>query len=192
MEDDYKLYASKDNYDTSVENIDMDATKTLYVNMSFLDLTPPVITLLTDNDKVMSQDSVNLKFKAEDITNVACSLYIADINTSWYQLKDSGDNLLTNTEYTFELRDLTNGAYKWKVECLDTERNKAYSEERKFIVSDGGITVALNAADGDYDYINNALDSMNKLSGDESKVADILNIRVELKDLLDRINMHES
>jgi hypothetical protein len=191
LENNYKVHASKENYEVYAEKIDLNAARTLYINMSFLDLTPPVMTLLTDNDKVMSKDTVDLKFKAEDITNVACSLYVADINTSWYQLKDSGDNLLTNTEYTFELRDLSNGVYKWKIGCSDLEDNEAYSEERKFVVSDGEVTLALKSKDEDYDYISNALDNMNKLSGDESEVADILSIRIDLKDLLDRINTLE-
>ncbi|MGV8171152.1 MAG: hypothetical protein ACP5OA_00490 [Candidatus Woesearchaeota archaeon] len=191
LEDDYKLYISKENYERYSDNIDIKSTSTIYINMTFQDATPPEVELLTADDIVMGQDSVNLKFKADDVTNIACSLYISDLNTSWYQLKDSGDNLLTNTEYTFELRDLTGGAYKWKVECSDLEGNKALSEERKFFVSGGDITIALNGADEDYDSINSALDNMNKISGDESEVADILKIREELKDLLDRISLLE-
>jgi len=184
----YDIHVSKSNYVSSVSEVLINKDQTIYMNMSFSDLTPPKITLLTDNDVVLNKDAVDLKFQAEDITNVACSLYTANVNDSWYILKDSGDNLQINTPYTFEIRDLNNGAYKWKIECVDADKNKAYSEERKFIVSDGNITLALQSTGQNSDSINTALDNMNKLSGDESDVADILKIRIDLKELLDRIN----
>jgi len=188
MEGTYDIYVSKNNYLGDVSELLLNMDQNFYMNMSFLDITPPKITLLTDNDSVLTKDTVNLKFSAEDDTNLTCSLYTANVTDSWYALKDSGDNLQTNTPYTFEIRDLDNGAYKWKIECVDADKNEAYSEERKFIVSDGNITLALQSTGQNSDSINTALDNMNKLSGDESSVADILNIRSDLKDLLDRIN----
>ena len=187
----YNIYVSKSSYDGDVNEILLNSDQTIYMNMSFVDITPPNITLLTDDDAVLTNDTVNLKFSAQDATVMTCSLYIANLTDSWYTLKDSGDNLLANTPYTFEIRDLTNGAYKWKIECIDSNTNKAYSEERKFIVSDGNITFALQSTSQNSDSINAALDNMNQLSGEESEVADILNIRNDLKDLLDRINRED-
>ncbi|MGV8086790.1 MAG: PKD domain-containing protein [Candidatus Woesearchaeota archaeon] len=185
---DHDITVSKENYDGYTYNLDLDTNKTLYLNMSYLDYTSPKITLLTDDEAVMSSDSVDLKFKASDNSNMLCSLYIANVNSSWYTLKDSGSNLLTDTIYTFELRDLNNGAHKWKIECNDNENNVAYSEERTFVVSDGDITIALSSFNQNSDNINVALDNMDKLSGDESVVADILNIRYNLNQILERIN----
>jgi tetratricopeptide (TPR) repeat protein len=99
--------------------------------------------------------------------------------------------LLSDTEYTFEVRDLDNGAYKWKVECVDTNSNKAYSDERQFVVSEGNIAIAVQSNVQNSDDINTALDNMDKLTGDESSVVDILGIKMKLKDLLDRMNNME-
>ncbi|MGV8172555.1 MAG: PKD domain-containing protein [Candidatus Woesearchaeota archaeon] len=184
----YDLRVFRESYRSYSEDIDLDTTRTIYVNLSFYDLTPPKITLLTANDVMFNRESVDLKFKAEDASNVACSLYIAESNSSWYTLKDSGDNLLVNTQYTFEIRDLINGAYKWKIECFDSDNNKGYSEEREFMVSDGEITLALQTSSQLSDNINAALDNLDKLSGDESDIAEVLSIKADLKYLLDRIN----
>jgi len=184
----YGVYASKDNYGGYVSNVDMSSDQTLYMNMSFIDLTPPAISLLTSDDPIFTKDSVDLKFKAVDTNVMACSLYIAGINDSWYTVKDSGDNLASDTEYTFEIRDLNNGAYKWKIGCSDSDQNKAYSIEQKFVVSDGSVTAALQSGSEDSDNLNTALDNLDKLSGDESDVVSILGIKSGLEDLLDRIN----
>jgi hypothetical protein len=124
------------------------------------------------------------------LTKLSCSLYVAKAAESWYTLKDSGDDLLANTEYTFELRDLENDGYKWKIECVDKNGNKAYSEERGFMVSDGSIKVALNQVSSNNDQINNALDNMDELSVEESEVAEILGIKKQLKDLLEKIGSY--
>lgn len=190
-EDTYDVRVSKNSYKTYSDDLKLDAAKTVYINLSFIDLTPPKVTLMTNDAVVLTQSTVDLKFKAEDSSNVACSLYIAEANNSWYSLKDSGDNLLVNTVYTFEIRDLGNGEYKWKVECSDADNNKAYSDERKFTVSDGSVAKALEVSDQSSDYINKALDGIDKLSGDESEIADLLEIRSDLKYLLDKINNME-
>jgi hypothetical protein len=188
LDNSYDIYVSKNNYGGYVNSVGLSADRTVYMNMSFQDVVPPRITLLTDNDFVFSQDNVKLKFKADDATNVACSLYTASMNDSWYTLKDSGDNLLANTEYTFELTNLSYGGYKWRVECFDTEKNKGVSEERKFVISDSNTALVLQYTNSNSDAINTALDNLNKLSGEESEVADILTVREDLKDLLERIN----
>jgi len=187
-EDTYKIRVETENYSIYGDDVTLDADKTIYANVSFQDLTPPSITLLTASDLVLTKDAVDLKFKATDSSKMTCSLYTANVNDSWYTLKDSGDSLLSDTEYTFEVRDLDNGAYKWKIECSDASNNSIYSDERTFIVSDGNITVALQSNVQNSDDINTALDNMDKLTGDESSVADILNIKSDLKDLLDRMN----
>ena len=185
----YNIYVSKENYSGYTYHLSMDSNQTVYLNMSFLDITSPKVTLLTDDNAVMSKDAVDLKFKAVDNSNVECSLYVANVSTNWYTLKDSGNGLLSDTTYTFELRDLDNGAYKWKIECFDNDQNVAYSEERQFVVSDGNVAVVLQSVNQNTESINVALDNMDKLSGDESSVADILNIKDNLNKILDRVNM---
>jgi len=191
IEGSYDIYVSKDNYGGYVDQVLLDSDKTFYMNMTFIDITPPNITLLTDNDSLFTKDTVDIKFKAHDVSVLTCSLYIANINDSWYVLKDSGDNLAADTTYTFEIRDLNGTAYKWKIECMDKDQNKAYSEERTFIISDGSVTTALQSTTQNSDDINTALDNMDKLSGDESTVSEILNIKSNLKDLLNKINSEE-
>jgi len=187
----YDISILNSSYLKYTDEIALDNDLTYYANMTYQDLTAPTITLTTDTGLVFSKDSVDLKFKAEDTSKMTCSLYTALVNDSWYTLKDSGDNLLSDTEYTFEVRDLDNGAYKWKIECVDAYNNQAYSDERQFVVSDGNITVALQSNVENSDNLNTALDNMNKITGDESAVADILGIKAELKDLLDKINNME-
>jgi len=188
LTDDYNIYVSKDNYGGYVDSVYLNSDQTVYMNMSFIDLTPPTMTLLTDSDLIFNKDNVDLKFKASDSSHMSCSLYIAGGNDSWFTLKDSGTDLVSDTEYTFEIRDLSPGAYKWKIECSDADSNKADSEERKFVVSDENITTALQAGSQDSSDLNTILDNLGTLSGDEYDVAQILGIKSGLEDLLDRVN----
>jgi hypothetical protein len=184
----YDIYVSKSDYGRDLNEVTLNNDATIFFNMSFSDTSAPKVTLLTDNDVTLSNDSVSLKFKAEDQSNVLCAIYTAPANYGWYTLQDSGDNLQVNTEYTFELHNLSLGAYKWRVECTDKDNNKGSSEERNFTISDTSVQSYLESSGTNSDDINTALDNMNKLSGEESDVADILNVRSDLKDLLDRIN----
>ena len=137
---------------------------------------------------MFSKDSVSLKFKAEDQSTVSCSIYTASITDGWFTLQDSGSNLLSDTEYTFELTNLSLGSYRWRVECTDDRNNKGYSNEQTFVVSDSSTTSYLASTGKNSDDVNSALDNMDALSGEESTVADILNVKSDLNDLLQRIN----
>jgi flagellar biosynthesis/type III secretory pathway chaperone len=154
--------------------------------MSYVDFDAPTITLLTDDQSSFPQNSVKLKFKADDKTKLYCELYVANKNDSWYMLKDYGDNLLANTEYTFELTDLSTGAYNWKISCSDTQSNTAVSSVRSFMVSDGSVAQAINNAENTNNDINTALDNIYSLSGSEAEIADILGVKESLKTILDK------
>lgn len=136
MEKDYDIYASKEGYGTVIDDVRLDEDLIVYMNMTFDDFTAPEIELLTSDDYIFSKYDVKLKFQAEDSTELRCELYIAEGNYSWFTLKDYGDNLLTDTEYTFELTDLEGGDYKWRIDCIDDNDNRASSAEYSFIVSD--------------------------------------------------------
>jgi hypothetical protein len=187
----YDVYVSKSSYSGFMNEVLLSKDTSVYLNMSFVDVTPPTIYLLTANDSVLAKDAVDLKFKVNDVTKVYCSLYVANLKDSWYALKDYGDDLLSDTEYTFELRDLDYGSYKWKLECKDKNQNSVYSEERRFIVPNNNVSTALTNTDDDADGLNYALDSLNSLSGDESDLVETLGIRANLEDLLERINRME-
>jgi hypothetical protein len=188
LEGSYDVYVSKDDYGSVTSGLQLDEDTTLYTNMTFIDVTPPDIQLLTDDNSAFPKDMVPLKFKAHDATVMTCSLFVAQANDSWFALKDSGDNLLVDTEYTFSLTDLSVGAYKWRIECLDKDKNKATSEEREFTVIDANATASLATADKTMDEINTALDNYNSLSGDEADVVDTLSIKDALKEILDKSN----
>lgn len=177
----------KENYADYNYRTNLNADQTIYLNMTYADFIPPKIELLVDNDAILSKDAIALKFKFIDNSVSTCSLYVTSANSSWYVLKDSGDNLASNTIYTFELTDIDYGAYKWKIECMDSDNNRAYSDERRFVVSDGNVAIVLQSTNQNSDSINLALDNMNKLSGDESVVADLLNIKSNLNQILDRV-----
>lgn len=184
----YDIYASKNEYGALIDNFNLDDNLTLYMNMTFEDDSAPEITLLTSDDSVFSKESVKLKFKADDNTKLYCELYVAEMNSSWYSLKDYGGELLTNTEYTFELTNTSNGAYNWKITCSDDDKNTATSKERSFIVSDDSVKNQLESIGTDYDYINSALDKIYAVSGQEAEVVEILGIKKSLKELLEKNN----
>lgn len=188
MKSRYDIYASKENYGTVVEDIDLDSDLTVNLNMTFEDFTPPEITLLTQDKSVFAEQEVKLKFKADDTTKLRCELYIAEGNYSWFTLKDYGDNLLTNTEYTFEIDDLTAGDYKWRIDCTDDNGNKEESETRSFIVSDQRVAASIAKNDDANIDINRALDKIERYAGPAADIAEMLGVKKSLRELLDKSN----
>ncbi|MGV8150801.1 MAG: PKD domain-containing protein [Candidatus Woesearchaeota archaeon] len=184
----YDIYASKNEYGAMMDNLDLDENTTLYMNMSFDDDSAPVIHLLTTDESVFSKDAVKLKFKASDETDLYCELYIAETNSSWYSLKDYGDNLLVDTEYTFEISDLESGAYNWKISCTDENDNSDTSDVRNFVITDEYVASQLKTNSNNYDNINSALDRIYSLSGPESEVVELLGIKQSLKTMLEKSN----
>jgi len=89
---------------------------------------------LTD-DIAISKDMVPLKFQPmmqhDDMLIIVKRRRI----DSWFALRIQ-EITACDTEYTFSLTDLSVGAYKWRIECLDKDKNKATSEEREFTVID--------------------------------------------------------
>ncbi len=184
----YDVYASKNDYDGYVSSVALGQDTTVYMNLSLQQSSPPQISLLVDNGTEFTKNTVALKFQASADSSLTCSLYIANDNDSWFTLKDSGSGLLINTPYTFNVNDLSLGTYRWKIECVDTLNNDAYSEERTFTVSDSIADAASSPSQSSSDDINRALDNMNSLSGDASQVVDILHVKDDLKTLLDSIS----
>lgn len=186
LEGRYDLYASKADYGVLVEDVKLDENLTLNLNMSYEDFEKPIITLLTSDDESFAKESVKLKFKVDDKARLYCELFVAQQNDSWFELKDYGNDLLTNTEYSFELTDLDIGAYKWKISCSDKQSNTATTHARRFIVSDQAVSKGIeHNADTQYG-INEALDKIYSLSGNEAEVVDILEIKKSLKIILDK------
>lgn len=188
MKSRYDIYASKENYGTVVEDIELDSNITLNLNMTFEDFTPPEITLLTQDKSVFVEQEVKLKFKANDTTALRCELYIAEGNYSWFTLKDYGDSLLTNTEYTFEIDDLAAGEYKWRIECTDENGNKEESVERSFIVSDQRVAASIAENDDANTDINRALDKIESYAGPAAEIAEMLGVKKSLRELLEKSN----
>lgn len=188
MKSRYDIYASKEDYGTVVEDITLDSDITVNLNMTFEDFTSPGITLLTQDRSLFSKQEVKLKFKADDITKLRCELYMAEGNYSWFILKDYGDNLLPDTEYTFEVDDLTAGDYRWRIDCIDGNENREESEERSFIVSDERVTASIANNDDANTGINRALDEIESYAGPAAEIAEMLGIKKSLRELLDKSN----
>ncbi|MEM4711052.1 MAG: hypothetical protein QXL18_03835 [Candidatus Woesearchaeota archaeon] len=187
MESKYDVYVSKEGYGAVVEDINLDSNLTVNINISVEDYLAPNVILLTDDKSVFS-DIVKLKFKAEDITKLRCELYIAGYNESWFRLEDYGDNLLNNTEYTFELNSLKPGKYKWKIDCIDEKGNKGESSEYYFTIEDKSISLSLEQNDRQNSDINKALDRMNSYAGPAATIIESLGIKKSLKELLEKSN----
>jgi len=183
----YDVYASKNKYGSMINDLKLDENITLYMNMTFIDVQKPGITLLTEN-KTLFSGNVRLKFKANDEDKLYCELYIAEQESSWFELKDYGGDLLVNTEYTFELTDIDLGNYVWKITCKDSSGNIANSEERTFTQSDQAIASELQGNSETNYATNRALDNIYSLTGYEQEVAELLGIKKALKEILDKSN----
>jgi len=185
----YDIYAIKDDYNgVFIDSFNLNSSKTLYFNMSFIDEYPPNISLLTKDGIKFSEGDVKLKFKAHDISKLYCELYVADVSDSWFEKTDYGDNLLVDTEYTFEIPDLGIGSYKWRIDCTDSDGNFASSSEYSFSVSGGSdqLTVSDEEIDSTDSDMASVLDYIESLSGPESEVAEAFAIKESLRSVMEK------
>ncbi|MFA5797007.1 MAG: PKD domain-containing protein [Candidatus Woesearchaeota archaeon] len=184
----YDIYASKGDYGGFLSNVLVDKNITVSMNLSIEDYFPPKITLLTSTGATFTKDTIKLKFKAEDMSEMYCALYTAKLEDHWFTLKDAGPNLKSNIEYTFDITNLDYGSYKWKIECRDESNNSAYSDDYNFTISSIDLQAVAQKTATSSDDLNAALDRIDALSVQEAEVAQILGIKNELKDILEKVN----
>jgi hypothetical protein len=137
----YEIEIIKKDYDIFKSEYKINEDKTINVSLIKTpeDKKPiPFITLLYPLDNaVIEKETSNFDFTVKSNTNIEnCYLLINEVNNLGYKIKGTINNVKNNIEYSLD-SDLTNGEYKWNVQCENTDGiNK--SVDRFFTVR--GIT----------------------------------------------------
>jgi hypothetical protein len=188
-DDEYDIYVLKSGYGTYINSVDLDENITLNVKISVQDIEVPEITLITKNNTVFSDEEFSLKYQIEDGSPVDCSLYVADEGSDWFSLIATEKNVIDSKERSFVLNKPV-GYYKWKIECTDTNKNSAVSDEMFFSVMDiGGENIE---TDSKITELENLLDRIEQeFDFDEKEIVEDLGIKEQIEDSLRDIRTAE-
>ena len=120
--------------DTS-NNCAKTVTKTVTINTSFVDTTPPSITLIyPENNKRQSGSGISFEYSVSDLSNIVLCRLSLRSNIS---MSDTNNWVVKSDEQSFT-ESLAVGDYKWNITCTDSFGNSATSETRTFIRTNGG------------------------------------------------------
>jgi hypothetical protein len=149
-------------HEAIVQSTDL-AGNTINHSLSFfIDLTAPVITLLSpENNSNFTHTEINITFSASDNLDEQpmCNVYL---NSG---IVAENVSLTNDTIYLYTFTELSEGTHTWQVECWDglgTQKNNvAYSEERTINVYIPPVVTLLSPLNNTYTSINNQIFSYN-------------------------------
>ncbi|MDD5086405.1 MAG: hypothetical protein PHV16_01505, partial [Candidatus Nanoarchaeia archaeon] len=73
------------------------------------------------------------KYKVNDDSRVNCTLQFNN-QGSWWQDQETHTHPEKNKEKEFAIKDIKEGEYKYRIMCIDSEKNYGFSETRTFYV----------------------------------------------------------
>ncbi|MFH1506360.1 MAG: carboxypeptidase-like regulatory domain-containing protein, partial [archaeon] len=196
---------TKDGYKTFTHEYDITKNQTFTIALQpgsdddGTEVGAAAITLISPaNDAVLTGTSADFKFKISDDKTNNCSLYLAEGDDDWFELKRS-INILDKKDKTFKLTGLTEPSYRWRVECIATDGKTALSPTRTLTFSDGTApqVTAIPTAKREADIIsisdlinqlNQALDNVKNFDTNENIASKALGFEKSIEDALDFID----
>ena len=118
-------------------NITGDLTYTALLDRIDKEVKKPIVTLTyPDNDFQTLENSTIVTFHVSHNLDANCSLYLAEDNSAGFYtyLASAKVSAGDSSDKTFEIYDLENKAYYWKIECVDSQKVSGVSETRKITV----------------------------------------------------------
>lgn len=195
----YSITASKQGFKT-MYLIDylVDKDSSITMALTRIDTQKPKITLLSpeNNAKLESVSSIELRFKLEDDGINNCDVLFGNAKNIGNNSQSSNLGLkvistlnsITSGEYSVKREGLEQGVYYWKVSCVDTENHKGDSIVQSFEITNPTQIVEVSSIS---ESINNALDNLQYLNGDESIAAKALGLKESLNNALKELGWAE-
>ncbi len=188
-EGNFNLVITKSGYKAYSKDIDLRKSFTFYANLTPSDESAPKVSLISpEQDSTISSQTATFRYYAVDSSDMTCKLYLAEEDSSFWQIKDTNNTVSSNIESILYADKLSNGTYEWKIECIDREGNSNSSEVRRFMVDTFSqqLSVDLDEQDKDTEdtisQINQIIEKTKSLTGKEKDIADA----IELKKMLEK------
>lgn len=185
----HDLKIVKSGYKTFSKDIEVDKNEEIQINLTEADDKAPGIELISpEHEQVIASNNVSFKYKAIDKSDATCRLYIADADSNFAEIKDTNANVKSDSETAFTI-NLQNGAYKWKVDCVDREGNSNSSKINIFTINTDALLNELSVDLDEQDkstedivtQINEIIESLDKLSIKEKEAAEAMQLKKTLE-----------
>ncbi len=195
----------RENYSIYFDKLNITTDETFIIFLEPLSITEPKVTLLRpENNSRITGPTNELVFKAEYNNLLNCSIYINEDNDGFFIYIGSIE-VRDSSEQRFDVIELENKTYRWKVDCIDNNGNSGISETWGFIVGENPSSEMTLSADQEsedlktYDQesedtktynawikeFEQILDKLENLPKDEKEAADALGIIKTIKDTIE-------
>jgi PKD repeat protein len=185
-EDQHSVKVTKQGYKTFSKNIDVTKNEEILVNLTEKDETSPQISLISpENDEVIATENVTFKYIATDKSDMTCRLYYGFSESTLSSIKAVNNSVKSNIESKFEVKNLVNGTYQWKVDCIDRESNLNSSAISKFVFNEGAVLNELSVDLDEQDkstgrivtQIKEVIESLGELDTKEKETAEAMQLK---------------
>jgi PKD repeat protein len=185
-EGEYSLEVKKPGYKDYSQKVLVEGSSTIEINLTRKDDAAPVVELISPENGQAVGNSYVFAYKAVDETDMTCKLYIASADSGQWEIKGTDANVKSGAESTLVAEPLSNGAYKWRVECIDREGNSNSSAVYSFTVEATNPNNSSNDSNEEssseiIEEINEALKGLEKLGRRESEAAKAMKLRKTLE-----------
>ncbi|MBR9675669.1 PKD domain-containing protein [Candidatus Woesearchaeota archaeon] len=122
-----EVFIYKQGYQLLNQEHKINKEKTINLTLYKIDDQTPIITL-EKNVIETTTDKTNITYQVEDRTSTDCTLYTSQ-DANWWIEKETTDNIDTEEKQIFYLYNLGEGETYYKIECVDSEQNTAFSAQ---------------------------------------------------------------
>jgi len=184
----------KENYSIYLDELNITKDESFTILLHPLNSTKPEISLISpDNNTEVTGPNTSLVFKAEYQDNLNCSTYINEDDDGFFTYLGSLE-VKNTSEQVFNVTDLENKTYWWKVECVDNDGNTGISPTWQFKVGRAASNTGSSATPQQLEAIKTfndkvkefeqVLDVLEGLPREEKELADALGIPRQVEDVI--------
>ncbi|MBU1975028.1 MAG: carboxypeptidase-like regulatory domain-containing protein [Nanoarchaeota archaeon] len=131
----------KSGYDVLNDRLTIDEPLNITFYLIKADEDDPLVEELSpDNNSFVPEGLIEFEFSYADVSVTTCELYVGIRNSSFFMLKNT---TTYNKSGTYTMTSvLSEGEYKWKIECEDYKHNQGSSDILYFTVGEAKAVVA--------------------------------------------------
>ncbi|PLW79582.1 hypothetical protein C0585_06975 [Candidatus Woesearchaeota archaeon] len=119
------IFAYKAGYELFEMSKDIDEDQSIDIRIKTTDTTAPKITLSKSSIDTDSGDAI-IGYRVDDSSKVSCTLFINEDGSEWWNEKETQESITDIGE--FKLTGIESDETYYKIECIDSEKNSAYSD----------------------------------------------------------------
>ncbi len=169
----YEIIVQSYGYKDYREEIELNNNTQRVIYLTPTDMDPPLLTIDSPRNNSRINTNFSIVFSAIDSNEMTCSIYLADINSSWMtKIKE----LRMNSSKKTIIIEKEPGNYKLTIECMDSNGNIASKTINIEVVKKAIIDI-----DEYFNTIEDSIYALNDLDQDSERAAQLIGLKNELK-----------